>query len=130
MLLCQGQFRARILISVLDGIIDKEVWDDELTPLLKTGKRSIRKWAEEHLDNWSVEDYQDRFEIPVDWHCIELVFSASIRGLHNSHTDEYDEEIEIVVEPKMQQLPNTFFEDHGYYDHSGVDDVKANQTAE
>jgi hypothetical protein len=102
-------FKARVWVHEFDPPEIQEVWDDELTPI-EGGKRPIRDWVKEHLENWCREEYVGTCEIPEDG-THEVLFSGTIRGWYDSYTGEYDEEID-VTESKTQRLPDEWFQDN------------------
>lgn len=89
-----------------DDIIDDEVWCYELEPM--NSRRSVRRWATEHMGEiyWKAEDRRKLFELPEKGN-FQVLYKATIRGWHCSHTDEWDEEVEIV-ECQREEIPEDY----------------------
>ena len=101
-------FEARIWSSKYDGIVEIDTWDNKLTPLTD-GRCPVHEWAREHITScWDDEEIRDTFLIPADWECYEVVFQGYIYGGWDNMSDEWDEEIEVLGTPAIQQLPVAF----------------------
>lgn len=105
-------FQARVWVGIKeDGIVEKWTWDDELTPL--DGRTAAaHEWAEQHLDDLTVDDLRTLISIHKEdppEELFEVWFVGQLTGYSTYGLDggEYEEDLKIL-DCKIQSLPHKF----------------------
>lgn len=113
-----AKFSARVWLTE-EGVESIKVWIPELYPVDPRGvRRSSEEWVEEHLGDWSREQFidlvncQDNPPNPLLGEgAFQLLLEGDIEG-HRSFTqdgDEYDEDIQ-VSKVEYCVVPDDYFE--------------------
>ena len=105
----QHNFSARIWYLASDGVIEINTFSFELEPMTSL-QCGVADWAHEHLAEMG-SGICDLLEIDQekDW---QIVFNGRMRSYSsfNGEITEYDEDMEIIGEPMIAEIPREYRE--------------------
>lgn len=100
-------FSARVWYLASDGIVELDTFAMELEPT-DFSHRGVADWAHEYLQE-STHNICELFELDPekDW---QIVFNGRMKSWQsfNGEITEYDEDMEILGEPLIAEIPKAF----------------------